>query len=150
MKRSGRPDEYDNCWGHQFVWSPYYLLMTHRSPGRRGLTPVPGRAQVHLLQQRRVFVLCSIGHPNKWWSAVGVLPYNSAADYDLRLYDIGNYTGSEAGFGGGYLEYSTWGGATSDFVIVNRQPGACRNLHRRHHQQEQRHRQLPHRRGHQY
>ena len=50
---------------------------------------------------------------------MGILPYSSGADYDLRLWDIGDYTGSEGGFGGGYLEWSSYGGSASDFVIVN-------------------------------
>lgn len=58
-------------------------------------------------------------HPENWWSAVGVLPANSAADTDIRLWDIGDYTGSEVGFGSGYLEWSSYGGDASDFVIVN-------------------------------
>lgn len=38
----------------------------------------------------------------------------------MYLWDIGDYTGSEVGFGSDYIEASTWGGDNSDFVIVNR------------------------------
>jgi hypothetical protein len=111
--------ESDNCWGHQFVWSPYALA--DDAPVTRSAGPHASAGGCGFLYYNNdgfSFTVQAV-HPNKWWSAVGVLPYNSAADYDLRLYDIGNYTGSEAGFGGGSIEYSTWGGATSDFVIVN-------------------------------
>lgn len=111
--------ESDNCWGRQFVWSPYYL--SDDTPVTRSAGPHAnawGCSGSYYNNDGFSFAVGAV-HPNKWWSAVGVLPYNSTADYDLRLYDIGNYTGSEAGFGGGYIEYSTWGGATSDFVIVN-------------------------------
>ena len=112
--------EGDNCWGRQFVWSPYALA--DDAPVTRAAGPhasAGGCGFVYYNNDGFSFYVQS-SYPNKYWSAVGVLPFNSAADYDLRLYDIGNYTGSEAGFGGGYLEYSDWGGATSDFVIVNR------------------------------
>jgi len=112
-------NEYDNCWGRQFVWSP--LALSDDTPIYRSAGPDAdawGCGGVYFNNDGFSFYVNSV-HPNKWWSAVGVLPYSSAADYDLRLYDIGDYTGSEAGFGGGYLEYSMGGGDDSDFVIVN-------------------------------
>jgi hypothetical protein len=111
--------ETDNCWGRQFVWSPYALSDdTPISRGAAAHADAGSCGFVYFNNDGFSFTVQS-AYPNKYWSAVGVLPYNSAADYDLRLYDIGNYTGSEAGFGGGYLEYSYGGGDTSDFVIVN-------------------------------
>jgi len=113
--------EYDNCWGRQFVWSPYALAddtSVTRSAGPHANAWACSSSANYYNNDGFSFNV-QYAHPNKWWSAVGVLPYNSAADYDLRLYDIGNYTGSEAGFGGGYIEHSIWAGATSDFVIVN-------------------------------
>lgn len=113
--------EGDNCWGRQFVWSPYGL--SDNIPITRSAPPdsdawgcTPG-----ILWYNNDGFSFYVGqvHPDKWWSAVGVLPYSSGADYDVRLWDIGDYTGSQGGFGSGYLEYSSYGGSASDFVIVN-------------------------------
>jgi hypothetical protein len=110
-------DEYDNTYCRQFVWSPYALaddapIARSRAPKRNSMGYVwynNDGFSFHVQQE----------HPNKWWSAVGVLPSNSGADYDLRLWDIGDYTGSEQGFGGGYLQWSSYSGNQSEFVIVN-------------------------------
>jgi hypothetical protein len=113
--------ENDNCWGRQFVWSPYGLA--DNTPVTRSTPPdasawgcASGGAYYN--NDGFAFYLQS-SHPNKYWSAVGILPYYATADYDLRLWDIGDYTGSGGGFGSGYLEYSQWGAGSSDFVIVN-------------------------------
>ncbi len=114
-------DESDNCWGRQFVWSPGALLddvpVTRSAPPIKsawGCAPSPlwfnNDGFSFLVQQE---------HPNKWWSAVGILPGNASSDYDMRLWDIGSYTGSQGGFGTGYIEWSTYGGDASNFVIVN-------------------------------
>jgi hypothetical protein len=112
--------ESDNCWGRQFVWSPYALA--DDTPVTRG-TPTEsdawGCAGGAWFNNDGFSFNVQWSHPNKYWSAVGILPYSAAADYDLRLWDIGDYTGSQGGFGGGYLEYSQWGAGASDFVIVN-------------------------------
>lgn len=113
-------NETDNCWGHQFVWSPYAL--PDDSPRTRSAPPVKnawGCAPAPWYNNDGFSFVVQQEHPNKWWSAVGILPANSASDYDLRLWDIGDYTGSEGGFGSGYLEWSSYGGDVSDFVIVN-------------------------------
>ena len=55
-----------------------------------------------------------------YWSTVAILPGGSTADYGLRLWDIGNYTGSEGGFGGSYLEMAhSYTAGDSEFVMVN-------------------------------
>ncbi len=113
-------DETDNCWCHQFVWSPYALA--DDTPIARGAAPHAdawGCCSGSYYNNDGFSFYVGSAWPNKYWSAVGVLPYNPDADYDVRLWDIGDYTGSEAGFGGGYLEWSTYGGSASDFVIVN-------------------------------
>jgi len=113
--------ENDNCWGRQFVWSPYALA--DDTPVTRATPPVSdawGCAPGGLYYNNDGFSFnLQWSHPNKYWSAVGILPYMATADYDLRLWNIGDYTGSEGGFGSGYLEYSQWGAGSSDFVIVN-------------------------------
>lgn len=110
--------EGDNWWGRQFVWSPYGL--SDDTPIYRSAPPTKDAwASPYWYNNDGFSFYVAQSHPNKWWSAVGILPYNSSADYDLRLWDIGDYTGSEQGFGGGYLEWSSWGGSASDFVIVN-------------------------------
>ncbi len=113
--------EADNCWGRQFVWSPYALAddtpVTRATPPISDAWDCAGGA-LYFNNDGFSFNL-QWSHPNKYWSAVGILPSNAAADYDLRLWDIGDYTGSEGGFGAGYLEYSQWGAGASDFVIVN-------------------------------
>ncbi len=112
--------ESDNCWGRQFVWSPYALA--DDTPVYRASAPPHAEAWAcaggYYNNDGFSFYVEQV-HPNKWWSAVGVLPYSSTSDYDLRLWDIGNYTGSEGGFGSGYLEYSSWSAGLSNFVIVN-------------------------------
>jgi hypothetical protein len=113
--------ETDNCWGRQFVWSPYGLadnLPVTRSAATYHTAWGCSGSPNYYNNDGFSFYVGNV-HPNKWWSAVGVLPSNINADYDLRLWDIGNYTGSEGGFGGGYLEWSSWGPGASDFVIVN-------------------------------
>ncbi|MDL1955691.1 MAG: C25 family cysteine peptidase [Candidatus Desulfofervidus auxilii] len=114
-------NESDNCWGHQFVWSPYPL--SDDSPITRSAPPIKdawGCAPAPRWYNNDGFsFIVQQEHPNKWWSAVGILPASSTVDYDLRLWDRGDYTGSEHGFGGGYLEWSSYGGDASDFVIVN-------------------------------
>ncbi len=111
-------NEGDNWWGRQFVWSPYGLSddtpVTRSAPPKKDAWAYP-----YWYNNDGFSFVVQQEHPNKWWSAVGVLPYSSEADYDLRLWDIGDYTGSEQGFGGGYLEQSSYGGSASDFVIVN-------------------------------
>jgi hypothetical protein len=113
--------ESDNCWGRQYVWSPYALAdnspVTRSTPPDKDAWGCTAGARSYNNDGFSFYV--GQAHPNKWWSAVGILPYNSSADYDLRLWDIGDYTGSEGGFGESYLEYSSWGGSASDFVLVN-------------------------------
>ena len=113
-------NETDNCWGHQFVWSPYEL--SDDTPVTRSAPPKKdawGCVSGCWYNNDGFSFVVQQEHPNKWWSAVGILPANSASDYDLRLWDIGDYTSSEGGFGSGYLEWSGYGGDASDFVIVN-------------------------------
>lgn len=118
----GETNETDNEWARQFIWSPYAL--SDDTPLLRNAPPVSDGGWDRLTGTKWYnndgfsFVLGYSGS-NKWWSAVGILPAADTANYDLRLWDIGSYTGSEGGFGSGYLEYSTYGGSASDFVIVN-------------------------------
>jgi serine protease AprX len=114
-------DESDNCWGRQFVWSPRALSddvpVTRSAPPSKaawGCSPSP-----HWYNNDGFSFLVEREHPDKWWSAVGILPGNVSSDYDMRLWDIGSYTGSQGGFGGGYLEWSTYSSDASNFVIVN-------------------------------
>ncbi len=109
-------DESDNTWCRQFVWSPYSL--TDNSPVTRASPPKKDSLGYSWYNSDGFSFLVQAVHPDAWWSAVGVLPSNASADYDVRLHDIGTYTGAEAGFGS-YLQWSTYGGSASDFVIVN-------------------------------
>ncbi len=114
-------DESNNCWAKQFVWSPQELV---DDTPKFFASPSYGDAWgcvtdvVHYNNDGFSFYVYHELH-DKWWSAVGILPRNAAADYDLRLWDIGNYTGSEGGFGSNYIEYSSYGSGKSEFVIVN-------------------------------
>ncbi|MCD4736111.1 MAG: hypothetical protein K8R53_08720, partial [Bacteroidales bacterium] len=110
--------ETDNFYGRQFVWSP--LGLSDDTPIYRSAPPHHDAWASPYWFNNDGFSF-SVGqvHPNKWWSAVGILPYNAAADYDLRLWDIGDYTGSEGGFGPNYIEYSNNGTNVVEFVIVN-------------------------------
>ncbi|MGB2853539.1 MAG: CARDB domain-containing protein, partial [Dehalococcoidia bacterium] len=112
--------EADNRWSRQFVWSPYELSddtsVTRSAPPKKDAW---GGAMPRWYNNDGFSFYVHNDHPNKYWSAVGILPGNSASDYSLRLWDIGDYTGSEQGFGVGYLEWSTYGTDVSEFVIVN-------------------------------
>ena len=115
--RAWEYNEYDNTYCRQFIWSPYGLpddgpITRSRAPKRNSL------GYVYYNNDGFSFYVQQ-DHPDKWWSAVGVLPSNSGADYDVMLWDIGDYTGSEQGFGGGYLQWSGYAGNQSEFVIVN-------------------------------
>lgn len=110
-------DESDNIYCRQFVWQPQALddnvPVTRFSPPRRDS---PG----YIWYNNDGFSFqVQADHPDDWWSAVGILPADSTADYDIRLWNIGDYTGSQGGFGGGSLTTSSYGGSASDFVIVN-------------------------------
>ncbi|MCK4887336.1 MAG: hypothetical protein KAS96_08100 [Planctomycetes bacterium] len=107
----------DNRWAHQFVWSPYAL--GDNVPVSRSAPPKRNSWGYSYYNNDGFSFLVQSEHPDKWWSAVGIVPSGSTSDYDMRLWDIGDYTGSETGFGGGYLEYSSWTSGASNFVIVN-------------------------------
>lgn len=114
-------NEGDNCWGRQFIWSPYALLddvpVTRSAPPDAdawGCTP-----GLKWYNNDGFSFYVGAEHPDKLWSAVGILPSNSTSDYSLRLWDRGDYTGSEGGFGLGYLQWSKYPSGQSEFVIVN-------------------------------
>jgi hypothetical protein len=107
----------DNTEYRQFIWSPYGL--PNDSPKTRTTPPKKDSTGYSWYNNEGFSFVVQDVHPDQWWSAVGILPSSASADYDLRLWDIGDYTGSQGGFGGGYLEYSSYGGSASDFVIVN-------------------------------
>ena len=109
-------DESDNTYCRQFVWSPKALY--NNVPQARSAPPKKDTLGYSSYNCDGFSFLVQQDHPDDWWSAVGVLPFSSGADYDVRLHDIGTYTGSEGGFGS-YLEYSSYSGSVSDFVIVN-------------------------------
>jgi len=113
--------EGDNRWGNQFVWSPYALSdnspVTRSAPPARDAWGDTGGA-LWYNNDGFSFDVQNV-HPDKWWSAVGILPADANSYYSLRLWDIGDYTGSEGGFGSGYLEWSIDPYDSSDFVIVN-------------------------------
>lgn len=107
----------DNIEARQFIWSP--LGLSNNSPVTRSTAPPKKDSYGYSWYNCDGFsFFVQANHPDNWWSAVGVLSSSSSADYDVRLHDIGTYTGSGGGFGN-YLEYSGYGGAVSDFVIVN-------------------------------
>jgi len=114
-------NESDNCWGRQFIWSPRALL--DNVPVTRSAPPIKnawGCASGSRWYNNDGFsFVVQAEHPDKWWSAVGILPGDAGSDYDMRLWDIGSYTGSQGGFGTGYIEWSTYSKDASNFVIVN-------------------------------
>jgi len=114
-------NESDNCWGHQFVWSPKALSddapVTRLAPPKKdgwGCAPLP-----HYYNNDGFSFLVQNAHPNKWMSAVGILPSSTSANYDLRLWNRNDYTGSEGGFGAGHLEWSQEPTGKIDFVLLN-------------------------------
>ena len=112
----------DNCWGEQYVWSPYGL--TDDTPVTRTAPPDADAwgcsATSWFNNDGFSFGVDNVGE-DKYWSAVGILPASSSCDYDLRLWNIGDYdyTDCKAGFGGGYLEYVTGGTGYSRYIVVN-------------------------------
>ncbi len=110
----------DNMEFRQFVWSPYALL--NNTPETRTSPPEKdawGNASPRWYNNDGFSFQAMPDGSDNYWSAVGILPSNSEADYDIRQYGIGNYSGSETGFGGGYLKWSGYSEGESDFVIVN-------------------------------
>jgi len=110
-------DEGDNTYCRQFVWSPYALY--DETPVSRSRAPKKDSLGYNYYNNDGFSFYVKAAYPNKYWSAVGVLPSSTSADYDLRLWNIGDYTGSQNGFGGGYLQWSSYLGNQSEFVIVN-------------------------------
>jgi len=109
-------DESNNCWAKQFVWSP--LALTDDTPIFRVAPPLNlhGCASSAVYNNNDGFRFSVTARP---FSVVGILPSNAAADYDIKLWGRDDYTGSDWGFGSGYLEYSRIGNGKSDFFIVN-------------------------------
>lgn len=101
-------NEYDNTYTRQYVWSPYVLA--DQTPVYRSAPPVRG----------------ALAYPNcdgfqfstggSWWGCVGILPVNSADDYDLRIHS--EAPSSQNGYDT-YEASSGWGAGSSDFVLVN-------------------------------
>ncbi len=110
-------DEGDNTYCRQFVWSPYAL--SDDTPVTRSRAPKKDSLGYFYYNNDGFSFHVQEDWPDKYWSAVGVLPSSTSADYDLRLWNIGDYTGSQNGFGGGYLQQSGYTGNQSEFVLVN-------------------------------
>jgi len=111
--------EGDNSWGRQFVWSPLDLgfdsPVTRSAPSARAAWgPVGG-----WYNNDGFSFLVQQVHPDRWWSCVAAVSSDPNTYYGMRLWDIGNYTGSLAGFGSGYLEWSMQTGDATEFVVVN-------------------------------
>ena len=115
-------NEDDNCFSRQYVWSPYTLTddtsVLRTAPPVRDAWKCTPLFVAYDNNDGFSFGVLGSGN-NKWWSAVGILAVDSTADYNLKLWDIGDYTGSTAGFGGGYIQQSQQGGPVCDFVLVN-------------------------------
>ena len=107
----------DNIEARQFIWSPYGL--SNNVPVTRSQAPPKKDSYGISYYNCDGFSFSVLNNgSDDWWSAVGVLPSSTSADYDVSLHDIGTYTGSTKGFGA-YLQKSGYSGSTSDFVIVN-------------------------------
>ncbi|MFH1845327.1 MAG: FlgD immunoglobulin-like domain containing protein [bacterium] len=103
-------DETDNDYIRQFVWTPYAL--TDQVPLVRSAPPVNGWAEGFTYPNCDGFEFTWSGY----WGAVGSLPANSAADFDVRLHD--DPVDSQNGFDT-YEAWSTAGSGYCDFVLVN-------------------------------
>jgi len=99
-------DEADNWWSSQFVWTPYVLA--DQVPVNRSAPPVRGGG---------TYPNCDgFQYTGGWWSAVAMMPQNSADDYEVRLHN--QYGGSLDGFGPS-VDLSYAGQGQIDFVISN-------------------------------
>lgn len=117
-------DDSDNIFGRQFVWRPMPLPVnspiTRPAPPTKEAVGIPlGTGWSHNNDGFSFDVqgLGIKGIPE--WSAVAVLPGGYLSDYNLRLWDRGDYQGSHQGFGPGYIEYSVSAIDRCDFVLVN-------------------------------
>lgn len=114
-------NETDNGGGGQYVWEPTWLAAG--VPIERSAPPLigaHGTAQGTMYDNNDGFGFHgtpsgAVGN----WSATGILPSGLAADYDLRLWGVGNYQGSGTGFGPNWLTTSQSAEGCSDFVVVN-------------------------------
>lgn len=116
--------EFDNGGGQQCVWEPYWLT----NSVQQTRTPPPDK-DAHGAIAGTVYdncegFGCSISPSGNydWWTAVGILPASSAADYDIRLYNSTGYGGTTSGFADDYVKASAQNAGQADFVLVN-----CRN-----------------------
>ena len=103
-------NEADNSWSIQYVWSPYGLSV--QTPVWRSAPPERGTGTYYNCDGYQFECLSG-----QWWAAVGIIPYDSSDDYDIRLYE--DYVNSTNGFDT-YHSASSWGGGYTDFVIANR------------------------------
>ena len=103
-------NESDNSWSKQYVWSPYVLA--DQTPVWRSAPPERGSGTYYNCDGFQFDF--GVG---QYWSAVGIMPYNSSDDYDIRFYT--DYVNSTDGFDTSYLT-SEWGAGSTDFIIANR------------------------------
>lgn len=111
------PDEVDNLWAHQWVWTPLSLaagtIVTRVAPPDRAggwSSVVDGSTRYYNCDGLR---FSSSGA----WNAVVVRPALTADDYDCRLHAAS--TGAGNGFAAN-VGYSARGAGLTDAVLVNR------------------------------
>jgi len=103
-------NEIDNWYAHQFIWSPY--LLSDGTSVNRSSPPMLGS---------ETYPNCDgFEYTTGWWGAVGILPFNTSDNYDLRLFNP--WTNSQAGFDLS-LASSVWSSGLSDFLIATDQTG---------------------------
>ena len=111
--------ESDNTYQRQFVWQPYtlsdYTPLSRYAPPERG---------PYTYYNCDGFAFSTGG---TWWGCVGLMPLGSGDDYDLRLHD--ESPSSLNGFDT-FVAQSSWGGAVSDFVLVNGNTGGGSSITR--------------------
>ncbi len=115
-------DETNNRYGEQWVWLPSQLMpasfVARNAPPQRdgGWADIPGGSALYdNVDGLRSQTFVNEPQDDGFWGAVAILPAGPA-DVDVRLH--APTTAPNNGFDT-ILEQSTWGGSSSDFVLVD-------------------------------
>ena len=109
-------NETDNTYYQQFIWSP--RVLTDGSPSTT--TPPPDRNSTGYFWYNCDGYEFSVT-PNGsqyYWGIVGILPFTSSSNYDVRLHN--DYTGSTAGYGANVISSNTGADGEVEIIGINR------------------------------
>ena len=109
-------NETDNTYYQQFVWSP--LALTDGTPSTTSAPPDRNSTGYFWYNcDGYQFTVVPSGSLY-WWGIVGILPFGSTVNYDVRLHD--DYTGSQGGFESNLTASNSGGNGAVEIIGVNR------------------------------